>query len=431
MTSHRRALAAPVAARAGCARVLACLWLLLVVLEPGRAVAQGAAPLAPTAEQPGADGARRLSAGVEASVSAAPEDDRYFNYSTEGYSALRAVRIDASGQARAASWLSLVGDVRVQAGIGEGGTEIRLFALFARIHPWAGKSIDIQAGLIPPVFGASSRRAYGAANPLVGLPLGYQYLTSLRPDALPASADDLLSRRGRGWLVRYPIGDAGYGSGVPLVDGLRYPTGIEIHAGDGRLEASAALTTGSASTPSDRSLAHAPQLSGRLAARPAPGLVVGFSVSHGTFVASSLADVVGRQGGSSANDQTAAGLDAEYAIGHWIVRGEGIYSRWRIPRGPGSSLPSGLRALALDVEARYRVTPRLYAAVRVGSLGFSEACGTRGCLPWEAPVQRAEAGAGYSIRRNIVVKGAYQYNARDGASRETEGLASAQVVVWF
>src|SRR6266568_1851782 len=50
---------------------------------------------------------------------------------------------------------------------------------------------DVQAGRIPPVFGSYARRRYAADNPLPGMPLAYQYLTTLRPDALPSSADDL------------------------------------------------------------------------------------------------------------------------------------------------------------------------------------------------------------------------------------------------
>ena len=40
-------------------------------------------------------------------------------------------------------------------------------------------------------FGAFARRTYANDNPLIGYPLAYQYLTSLRPDAVPATADAL------------------------------------------------------------------------------------------------------------------------------------------------------------------------------------------------------------------------------------------------
>ena len=61
-------------------------------------------------------------------------------------------------------------------------------------------TFDIQVGRVPPTFGAFARRTYASDNPLIGYPLAYQYLTSMRADALPANADELLRMRGRGWL---------------------------------------------------------------------------------------------------------------------------------------------------------------------------------------------------------------------------------------
>jgi hypothetical protein len=38
---------------------------------------------------------------------------------------------------------------------------------------------------------------------LIGYPLAYQYLTSLRADSLPLNANELIAMRGRGWLSSY------------------------------------------------------------------------------------------------------------------------------------------------------------------------------------------------------------------------------------
>ena len=43
-------------------------------------------------------------------------------------------------------------------------------------------------GRVPATFGAFSRNTYGTDNLLIGTPLAYQYLTSLRPDSLPDDA---------------------------------------------------------------------------------------------------------------------------------------------------------------------------------------------------------------------------------------------------
>lgn len=400
-------------------------WLLLTLVWCGRAGAQEASG------EPAVNLGTRYSFGGEASVSVAPEDYSYFNYTTDAYSVLRLVRLDASAAVRLGSRVSLVGDLRLQGAIAEGGWQVRPYALFARIRPWREKPLDVQIGLIPPVFGVFSRRAYGTDNPLIGFPLGYQYVTTLRADAVPMSADELLANRGRGWLVEYSVGNPAPDHGVPLNDGLRYPAGVEVRAGGGRVEASVAITTGSLSEPDSLDVGWRPQVSGRFAVRPVPGFVLGASASHGTFLTRALTDTLGTTGESGTNDQTAAGFDAEYSRGHLIVRAEGIFSRWRLPQSAPPFLPEPLRASALDIEGRYRIVPGLYAAIRVGRLDFSEVCGSTGCLPWDAPVRRVEAGGGFAIRRNIVVKGAYQYNWRDGTPRTTLGLASAQLLVWY
>ena len=109
------------------------------------------------------------------------------------------------------------------------------YALYLRIRPWTKRDFDIEVGRIPPTFGAFARRTYANDNPLIGYPLGYQYLTSLRPDAVPANADELLRMRGRGWLANYSIGDLDAYHGVPLVSAFRWDTGVQVHAGGQRL----------------------------------------------------------------------------------------------------------------------------------------------------------------------------------------------------
>ena len=95
------------------------------------------------------------------------------------------------------------------------------------------RAFDIQAGRVPPTFGAFARRIYASDNPLIGYPLAYQYLTSLRADALPVNADELLAMRGRGWLSSYSIGNPMPANGLPLASGFRWDTGVQVHAGVG------------------------------------------------------------------------------------------------------------------------------------------------------------------------------------------------------
>ena len=166
--------------------------------------------------------------------------------------------------------------------------------------------------------------------------------------------------------------------------------------------------------------------------RPVTGLVLGGSLSNGAFLTRALTDTLGTTGQSGRDDQTAAGFDAEYSRGHLVLRAEG--DRELVATAAvRASVPSRTRCGRSRSTSRGATgsCPGLYVAIRVDRLDFSEVCGTIGCLPWDAPVRRVEAGGGYSIRRNVVLKGAYQYNWRDGVRHPRLGLAAAQLLVWF
>ena len=134
-----------------------------------------------------------LTVGGSLSATAGPVDSGFFNYTDYEDSTLRMLRVDLTASLRAGNHLSLLGDIRSQ----NAGAP-KAYALYLRIRPWTRRRFDLQVGRVPPTFGAFPRRSYEADNPLIGYPLAYQYLTSLRADAVPASADELLSMRGRG-----------------------------------------------------------------------------------------------------------------------------------------------------------------------------------------------------------------------------------------
>jgi hypothetical protein len=366
----------------------------------------------------------RLVVSGQASATVGSSDPGYFDYTGTYDNLLRLVRLDGLATLRLSDRLVLVGDLRLEGSSSGGPWRVRPYAAFVRVRPWPRRAFDIQAGLIPPVFGSFSRRAYAHDNPLIGFPLAYQYLTSLRADAAPASADELLAMRGRGWRPRYSLGSSAAGDGLPLMDDLHYQSGIEATAGSGgAIEASASLTSGSLSVPAGEYARALRQVSGRLAVTPIVGLVLGASASRGSYR--------GSDSPSGGGTQSALGFDGEFSRGHWLLRAESVISRWSTPRVSAPFIDGPLRATGLTFEATYHILPGLYAAARAGRLGFSDVTGTRGTMPWDAPVRRLEVGAGYSIARNVLLKAAWQQNWRDTASLVRRHLLAAQVTLWF
>jgi hypothetical protein len=368
----------------------------------------------------------RVALGGDVSWSMAPEDPGFFNFTDYDHSSLRMIRAALTASVKAGRHVVLLAEIR-----SENGQRPEAYGVYLRIRPWVARNVDIQVGRIPPTFGAFARRTYAADNPLIGYPLAYQYLTAIRADALPATVDELMRMRGRGWLTNFSIGNLNAEHGVPLANAFRWDTGVQVHAEGDLFDATGSITTGTLSNPRLSDDNGGAQVAGRVAVHPVSGLVLGASASRGPFVTQSALRAV--LPGASATDfnQTAWGGDIEYSRGYYIVRVETLVSSWTLPvvRGADTELP--LSAVATAVEGRYKIRPGLYAAARFDHLGFSDVTNATTRQSWDAPVTRWEIGGGYSLQRNLLLKIEYQHNKRDGGRVTDLSLVAAQVVFWF
>ncbi len=366
----------------------------------------------------------RVTLGTDLSVSTTAQDDTegaWFNYTDYEHNALRLFRVAVSADVKVTERVSVLTEIR-----SENGDAIKPYALYLRVRPWRDRPIDIQAGRIPPTFGAFARRQYGAGNPLIGYPLAYQYLTAVRPDALPASSDDVLRMRARGWRPSYPIGSLAIAPGMPLITAFRWDTGVQVRVGPESLNVSAAVTNGTTSDPRTRDNNGGKQVAGRVQWQPNAGLSIGGSAATGAYVADAALASVTTISGGARSSQHALGADVEYSRDYWMLRGELIWNRWQVP-----TLSRALDAASGFIEGRYKISPGVFVATRFDRLGFSDLVSSFGAGSWDAPVTRLETGVGYYVRRNLLAKGTYQHNWRDGGPVTSRGLFAAQLHFWM
>ncbi len=380
---------------------------------------------------PGAEplrlGAVRLIFGGEGSFSIAPKDRGYFNEIDYQRGALRLARVSLTAELRAGEHVAALAEIRT-----DNFETLRAYGLYLRFRPWTKRTFDIQAGLVPQVFGGFTRHPYGAGNLVIGYPLAYQYQTSLRADAVPGSADDLARWRGEGWLVYYPLGTDRPAPGRPLVDTQRWDTGIEVRLGSAPVEFTAAVTQGTLSDPvrgNDNN--GGKQVAARVAWKPTAGLIVGASGAGGESLSRTVLDALPPDRDGRRYRQRAFGFDVEYSRGYGLVRAEVIASAWDMPTLGTPPLPSSLKALSVMAEGRYKLAPGWSVAARIDHLGFSRIHTSYGRVTWDAPVSRAEGSVGFSPDRHVQIKAAYQHNWRDGGRVRSEGFAAAQLVLWF
>jgi hypothetical protein len=397
-------------------------WLLVVCASAAHAQTLPSEPIALAGG--------RVTVGGDVSASFGSDVTGFFNFTDYEHSALRLLRIDLSAALKMSAHFALLGEVRT-----ENLGRVRPYALYLRVRPWTARDFDIQIGRVPPTFGAFARRTYASDNPLIGYPLAYQYLTTMRPDALAANADELLAKRSLGWRLGYSIGSPNVDPGVPLVSAFRWDTGVQVHATKGIASATAAVTAGTLSNPLFADDNNGRQIAGRLELRPTgglSGLVVGSSLARGLFVSHAAARAAVGDRDEGAFNQDAWGGDLEYSRDYYLLRFETIVSAWHLPIVQAPALAQPLRAVSTSVEGRYKLRPGLYAAARYDHLGFSDVVGTRLTAPWDAPVSRVEVGAGYSIQRNLLLKMSFQHDRRDGGVLlRAAHMTAAQLVYWF
>jgi len=399
---------------------LKALGLTSVLLGP---VTPAAAQWLP--EQPLTFAGGHVVVGAEVTATMAPEDPGFFNYTSYEFNALRNFRFSVSTEVRANEYVQVLSEVRV-----DQGRVFELYGLFVRVRPWPKRRFDLQAGRIPPTFGAMTRTAYGSGNLLIGQPLAYQYLASIHADAIPANSDDLLRMRGRGWRSNFPVGNPEPGPGLPLISTSNWDTGIQAHGIISMFEWTGSVSAGSLSDPLVRDNNRGRQVAGRLVARPHVSLQLGASASTGAWLSDTLETAVPAPAQVTRAQQSAFGGDAEFSAGRLLVRGEVIRSIWEMPDVTAPAI-GNLTATSTLIEGRYKVAAGFYLALRGDRIDYTEVRGSRVRNTWDADLWRVEAGGGYSITRNILAKGSWQRNRRDGGRVRHDDLVAAQVLYWF
>jgi len=369
--------------------------------------------------------------GEITATAGAKDEIAFFNYTDYEHNALRMFRLSLSGMWRPSSRFAVLTELR-----SEDLQRVIPYALYVRVRPWDKVPFDVQVGRIPPVFGTFARRSYGTDNPLIGFPLAYQYLTSVRPDAVPANADELLLMRGRGWRATYTVGNKlEPGPGVPVVSAYRWDTGVEARYATERIEAAFSVTSGTLSNPRVEDDNDGRQLAARAAWHPSAGLTLGASGARGAFVDRAIVNEYEPVLGPHDYTQDAVGVDGEYSRGYWLVRGEAIFSRWTLPKINAPFIDRPLGARTGYVEGRYRFMPRLFGALRVDTLSFTKVAGQRlfegQPTEWDAPVSRVELGGGVNIQRNLTARLVVQRNWRDGGRVHDRTYVSGQLSYWF
>ncbi len=154
-------------------------------------------------------------------------------------------------------------------------TGFQLYAAYARFQNLSGPKLNLQLGLIPATIGSFAPRTYSDKNPLVGVPLLYNFHTAIDPRSLGSS----------GTLAELSAAkDARNRGGLPVIYDACWNTGIEIYGSAGNLDYSFGILSGSVSNPTVEQSKDIPQFTSRFVYNFGPGFKFGASVYYGPYL---------------------------------------------------------------------------------------------------------------------------------------------------
>jgi hypothetical protein len=336
-------------------------------------------------------------------------------------SAFFAPRFSLEFDAAAGEHLTFHSMTRWDRGIDAGSApdgELRLDEAFVRWRVCDDQRLNFQVGKYASFFGAWSGQHDFYDDPFLLAPLPYSQLIGVSP-VDPASP---LNTGGPGGGPGGPGGDPGGpggpgGGAVPLsmqpkdqwssmIWGPAYGIGAGAFGSTEQFDYAVEVKNSALSSHPDTwkelNFSH-PTMTARVGYRPDATWAFGLSASRGAWPSVNAV-------GADRDDltQTSLGLDARWARHDWIISGEVVLTEFE-------TMSSGdLEAASWFVQARYKVSPGVWLAARLGQIFANDAVGPGGAdFAWQSDVLRAELAAGWRIRPELLLKAGYTYTHTD------------------
>jgi len=280
--------------------------------------------------------------------------------------------------------------------------EVQLDQLFVA-RTWKGETSGwvVKAGKLQTAFGAPQRAYDDMQNPLLDQPLS---LTS------PLPLYTALSACPTGLCFNY---NPDYNPWAPIT--LYGVWGAEFSGWWKQFDARLQLTNSSVANPLPLTSGnqHAQWTAGAGVA-VAPGWRVGVSGFRGAWLDGGIA--------SAAPPATGLGVDTEWARGRWKVRAEWQRLEFPYPAAFQTVVPTASFA---DAETKLIISPRWYAAVRIG---YQRASGWGSASDYAPNLARYEAAVGFRPNRFQLIKVGYEWNRPGQRDAEIDNVLGVELV---
>lgn len=307
----------------------------------------------------------------------------------------------------------------------DSGAQVRLDEYFFRYT--ADRSFDVQIGQFATVVGNWVQRHDSWQNPFINAPLPYENLTGIWDSAAPEDADTLLYWAHIPGYETYDYSDKILR--LPIVWGPSYASGAEVSGSIGKFDYAAEVKNASLSSrPESWSITQRgldnPTVSTRLGFRPNEMWNIGFSASAGPYLLNEAASTL--PAGRDIDDyrELVLAQDIYFAWHHLQLWAEFYEARFEVPNVGDAD------TFAYYLEAKYKVTPQLFGALRWNQQLFSTIPTGEGPTRWGNDIWRIDAALGYRFTDHLQGKLQYSFS-HQGSPQEGENLFAVQLTIKF
>ncbi len=308
--------------------------------------------------------------------------------------------------------------------------QVRLDEYALRFTSKGDAPVALQLGKFATIVGNWATRHTSWGNPFINAPLPYEYLTGVWDSkAIDTSGLLLLWSHVRPGL-RPAVEKVEKTLRIPIVWGPSYTTGASIAGEAGVFNYAAEVKLGSLSSRPEswqhaREQRHHPTTSWRFGYRPSATWNFGVSASSGAYLREFADESLPRGTTRGDYQQRVLAADAAFAWRHWQLWSEVYWSRFEIP------LVGDADTTAYYVEGKYKITPRLSAALRWGQQFFGTIPHRFGSVRWGYEVWQVEAAPAFRFTAHTQLKLQYTLKHGDSGNRSTTRALAAQFTLRF
>jgi hypothetical protein len=297
------------------------------------------------------------------------------------------------------------------------GVELRLDESALRVTPWKDGRFNLQVGKFSTVVGTWVERSLSWDNPFINAPLPYETASLVSDVELPLTGN---SFRGVPGFDRYEF--------LPILWGPVYAAGMSAAGRIGMFEYAVEVKNAPVSSHPqswDEINFDHPAVDLRVGLRPNEAWRFGFSAAEGAYLRPD-ARPFPRESGLGDYRQFLLGQDISYARGHLQIWAEAFEARFQVPRLGNADI------FAYYVEAKYKITPQLFGALRWNQEFFVSGNDPAGQPVARPPdVWRIDTAVGYRFTANFQLKLQYSVVHGDFVSDDLHGNFAAQFTVRF